>query len=122
MAVFRNPRPLDQVGREHLQLCQDLVPRTGGFLEAMAAAERSLRISDIRRACSSAENSASLLYPIVEAMVQGSPPGTEASFVFHASIFAAALRADVDEPLLPMAGQSAAQDLAMMLLMGRRGS
>ena len=117
MAVFRNPRPLDQVGREHLQLCQDLVPRTGGFLEAMAAAERSLRISDIRRACSSAENSASLLYPIVEAMVQGSPPGTEASFVFHASIFAAALRADVDEPLLPMAGQSAAQDLAMMLLM-----
>jgi len=117
MAALRNARPLDQIGREHLQLCQELVSRTGGLLEATATAARSLRIPDIRRACSSAEDSAHLLHPIVEAMVQGSPPGTEASFVFHASIFAAAQRANVDEPLLPMAGESAAQDLALMLLM-----
>ena len=116
MAVFRKARPLDQIGREHLQLCQDLAERTGGLLEATATATRSLPLSDIRRACSSDENSGRLLYPIVEAMVQGSSPGFDVSFVFHASIFAAALRADVDKPLLPMAGESAAQDLAMMLL------
>lgn len=117
MAAFRKARPLDQIGREHLQLCQDVVEQAGGLLEATATAARSLQISDIRRACSSTENSGHLLYPIVEAMVEGSSPGFAVSFVFHASIFAAALRADVDEPLLPMAGESAAQDLAMMLLM-----
>jgi hypothetical protein len=117
MATFRKARPLDQIGRQHLQLCQDAAERSGGLLEATATAARSLLISDIRRACSSAENSAHLLYPIVEAVVQGSSPGPAASFVFHASIFAAALRAGVAEPLLPMAGGSAAQDLAMMLLM-----
>jgi hypothetical protein len=117
MAALRNARPLDQIGRKHLQLCQELVSRTGGLLEATAAAAKSLRIPDIRRACSSAEDSARLLHPIVEAMDQGSPPGSEESFVFHASIFAAALRADVDEPLLPMAGESAAQDLALMLML-----
>jgi hypothetical protein len=117
MAASRKARPLDQIGREHLNLCLDLMPRAGGLLEATAEAARSLLLSDIRRACSSTENSAHLLYPIVEAVVQGSPPGPAASFVFHASIFAGALRADVDEPLLPMAGRSAAQDLALMLLM-----
>jgi hypothetical protein len=71
----------------------------------------------MRRACSTTENAARLLNAVLEAMLQGSLPGPAASYVFHASIFAAVLQAGVDGPLVSMAGESAATNLTEMMLM-----
>ena len=93
MAAFRSDRPLGQIGRDHLQLCADLVDGTGELMQATSAAVESLSDRDIRRACASAENSATLLNARLDAFLQGTLPGPAVSFVFHASIYTAALRA-----------------------------
>jgi len=117
MARARAKRTPGQIGREHLRVCADIVDSAPDLMQATPAAASSLTVADIRRAGSSQENAASLLYPVVEAFLQGSPPGPDVSYVFHASIFVAALVAEVEEPLAPMAGESAAQDLTQMMMM-----
>src|SRR2546421_11883266 len=117
MAASRKDRPLSQVGREHLQACTQLVASTPELMQATAEAFRLLSPADIRRANSSTENASNLLYATVEDFLSGSPPGEALSYVFHASIFAAALHAGADGPLVMMAGESAASNLAFMLFM-----
>jgi hypothetical protein len=117
MTAFRKTRPLRQVGRDHLQACTEIVASTPELMKATATAVRSLPKSEIRRASASKEDAASLLYAIVEAFLSGSLPGEAVSYVFHASIFTAALEIGTEGPLLDMAGESAADNLSFMLLM-----
>ena len=117
MAPFCAVRPVEEIGREHLRLCVGLAASTPELQQATSTAARSLSTADMRRACSSKEDAANLIYATLETLLQGSPPGPAASYIFHASIFAAALYAEADEPLVPMAGESAADDLAEMMLM-----
>ena len=117
MAASRKDRRLRQIGREHLRSCVKLVARTPELKQATAEALQLLAPADIHRANSSAENAASLLYAIVEAVLSDSPVGEAESYVFHASIFTAAFLVDQDGPLVTMAGESAASNLAAMLIM-----
>ena len=117
MAAFRKTRPLRQVGRDHLAKCAELVASSPGLITATAMACRILSPADIRRASTSTDDAADLLYAIVEAFLSGSLPGEDVSYVFHASIFTAALDIEPDGHLIEMAGRSAADGLTMMLLM-----
>jgi hypothetical protein len=116
MPPARAKQTLADIGREHLQLCAEIVGTTPGLMQATSAAARSLRAADIRQAATSMENTASLLSAVPDALFHGSPPGLTVSYVFHASIFVAALQAGADEPLAPMAGNSAALYLTHMML------
>jgi hypothetical protein len=110
-------RTLEDISREHLRVCEDIVNTTPNLMRATSAAARSLRAADIRRAASSNENAARLRSAALTAFIQDSPPDPAVSYVFHASIFTAALQAGVNEPLAPMAGESAALDLMVMMFM-----
>jgi hypothetical protein len=85
-------------------------------MQATSAAARSLRAADIRQAATSMDNTVSLLSADTDALFQGSPPGLTVSYIFHASIFVAALQAGADEPLVSTAGNSAALYLTHMML------
>ncbi len=117
MPIFRAPRPIEQVGREHLQRCVILAEDVPDLWLAVRAATVPLAPADIRRAGSSEENIARLLHAIVEAVVGGSPPGSVASLIFHASIFTMALHEETGDPLVSMAGEAAADDLNAVMLM-----
>ena len=116
MTPARPKQTLADISRDHLRLCAEIVGTTPGLMRATSSAARSLRAADVRQAASSMENAVSLLGAVSETFFQGSSPGPAVSFVFHASIFVAALEAGVDEPLAPMAGGAAALDLTLMML------
>jgi hypothetical protein len=117
MPVFRAPRPIEQVGREHLQRCVILAEDVPDLQLAVRTASMALPPADIRRAGSSEESTALLLHAIVEAVVAGSPPGSVASLIFHASIFTVAMYEEAGEALVSMAGEAAADDLSAVMLM-----
>lgn len=117
MPVFRAPRPIEQVGREHLQRCVTLAEDVPDLQLAVKTASVALPPADIRRAGSSEETAVLLFHAIVESAVAGSPPGSVASLIFHASIFTVAMYEQAGEALVSMAGEAAADDLSAVMLM-----
>jgi hypothetical protein len=113
---FRAPESMEQVGREHLQRCVILAAEVPDLWMAVRAASHALSPADIRRAGSSEGNAARLLNAIVEASVEGLPPGSVASLIFHASVFNMALHEGTGEPLVSTAGEDAALDLNAIML------
>jgi hypothetical protein len=117
MPIFRAPRPVEKVGRDHLQRCATLAEDVSDLQLAIRSASMALKPADMQQAGSSEETVARLLYAVVEAAATGSPPDSVASLIFHASIFTVAMAGQAAEALVSMAGEATADDLNAVLLM-----
>lgn len=115
---------MTDLGRGHFAASRALAAVSDDLAEAVAVASRWLTRTTLRAADASESAAAALLNAEIEAMVEadreGESLGFAARFVFHGSIFTAALGNGLTGPLTRRAGELAAMDLQAALLSGLR--
>lgn len=107
---------LQDIGREHLDVCKTLAKQSSTLNGPLKPAASRLSVDDLMRAATSKDAASKLLYAPVEAFASGNPSGFYVDYVFNCSIFVACIEHEIDELLLMMSGAEAASALEMMAM------